>query len=90
MSAQKRPDDSVNLSVADDGKGIPPEHLPRVFDRFYRVDPARSRHTTGTGLGLAIVKSIAELHGGWASIESQPTKGTVVTMRFPSARKGGK
>lgn len=90
VSAEKGSGDSVNLSVADDGKGIPPEHLPRVFDRFYRVDPARSRHTTGTGLGLAIVRSIAELHDGAASIESQPTKGTVVTMRFPAARKGGK
>ena len=90
VSAEKGSGDSVNLSVADDGKGIPPEHLPRVFDRFYRVDPARSRHTTGTGLGLAIVRSIAELHDGAASIESKPTKGTVVTMRFPAARKGGK
>jgi len=90
VSAEKLPDGGVNLSVADDGKGIPPEHLPRVFDRFYRVDPARSRHATGTGLGLAIVKSIAELHGGSASVESQPTKGSVVTMRFPPARKGGK
>ena len=90
VSAEKQPDDSVNLSVADDGKGIPPEHLPRLFDRFYRVDPARSRHTTGTGLGLAIVKSIAELHGGSATVKSQPTKGTVVALQFPPACKGGK
>jgi signal transduction histidine kinase len=54
----------TRLSVTDRGVGIPPEHLPRVWDRFYRVDTARNRAAGGAGLGLAIVKAIAEVHGG--------------------------
>jgi len=72
------------ISVSDNGAGIPAEHLPHVFDRFYRADPARSKHTGGTGLGLAIVKSIATLHGGSASIESRVGLGTRVTLQFPT------
>jgi two-component system heavy metal sensor histidine kinase CusS len=74
---------TVLVSVVDDGCGIPFEHLPRVFERFHRVDAARSKHAGGAGLGLAIVKSVAALHGGDAQIESTPGHGTRVTLRFP-------
>ena len=80
-----RPDSQwVSVSVADAGVGIDPEHLPKIFDRFYRVDRSRSRHPQGTGLGLAIVKSIMSLHGGTATLTSTLGKGTMVTLRFPS------
>ena len=74
-------DGSVEVAVQDNGSGIAFEHLPRVFDRFYRPDPARSRH--GSGLGLALVKSIADLHGGTAAIASEVNRGTTVTLTFP-------
>lgn len=74
---------TLRVSVSDDGCGIPAEHLPRVFDRFHRVDTARSQNSGGTGLGLAIVKSVATLHGGDAQIESAPGQGTRVTISFP-------
>jgi two-component system, OmpR family, heavy metal sensor histidine kinase CusS len=79
-------DGRVLVSVVDTGCGIPPDHLPRVFDRFHRVDPARSTHAGGAGLGLAIVKTIAALHGGRAEIESRPGQGTRVTLALPAAR----
>lgn len=72
---------TTKVSVRDNGSGISPEHLPHVFDRFYRVEAARS--SEGTGLGLALVKSIAELHGGTVAIVSEPGRGTTVTLRFP-------
>lgn len=75
---------SVCVEVQDSGVGIPPEALPRVFDRFFRVDRARSSRAGGTGLGLAIVKSIVSLHQGTADIRSSPGVGTTVTLRFPS------
>ena len=75
---------AVDVAVSDTGCGITPEHLPRVFDRFFRADPARSAHSGGTGLGLAIVKSIVALHGGTVSARSELGKGTAVTLRFPS------
>ena len=75
------------VSVTDDGCGIPSEHLTRVFDRFHRVDAARSHNGGGTGLGLAIVKSVAALHGGDAQIESTIGQGTRVTLRFPAAEQ---
>ena len=74
--------ESAEINVIDNGSGISPEHLPRVFDRFYRADPSRS--SGGTGLGLALVKSIADLHGGSARIESAAGRGTTVTLSFPS------
>lgn len=80
-----RSNGSLIISVADDGCGIPAEHLSRVFDRFHRVDSARSHVNGGAGLGLAIVKSVATLHGGEAGIESSPGRGTRVTLRLPSA-----
>ena len=71
------------LTVADRGPGIPAEHLPRLTERFYRVDTARSRSLGGTGLGLALVKHIVRRHGGRLEIESRPGAGTTVTVRLP-------
>lgn len=76
-----RRDSSTEVAVIDNGAGIPPEHLPRVFDRFYRADSSRS--SDGTGLGLALVKSIVDLHGGRARIESKTDRGTTVVLTFP-------
>jgi two-component system, OmpR family, sensor kinase len=73
----------ARLTVADTGPGIAPEHLPRIWDRFYRVDKARSRKLGGTGLGLAIVKYIAEAHGGSASAASELGRGTEMTIQLP-------
>ncbi len=73
----------VTIVVADSGEGIAAEHLPHVFDRFYRADGSRSRSTGGTGLGLAIVQQLVEAQGGTASIASAPGDGTTVTIRFP-------
>jgi signal transduction histidine kinase len=71
------------LSVRDEGIGIPPEHLERVFERFYRVDKARSREEGGTGLGLAIVRHIALIHRGRCEAESHAGEGSVFTLRIP-------
>jgi heavy metal sensor kinase len=68
------------FEVSDTGMGITPEHLPHIFDRFYRVDTARSRSRGGAGLGLAIVKEIAEQHGGKATVTSEPGKGSIFTV----------
>ncbi|MCW0198229.1 ATP-binding protein [Sphingopyxis sp.] len=75
----------VRLSVSDEGDGIAPDHLPRLTERFYRVDEARSRSVGGTGLGLAIVKHISERHQGLLDIESELGKGTRVSVAFPLA-----
>lgn len=75
---------AIEVSVADSGCGIAPEHLPRIFDRFYRADSARAHSAEGAGLGLSIVKSVMALHGGSAHIASAPGKGTTVTLRFPA------
>ncbi len=79
--------DTVRLVVADQGDGIPPEHLPRLTERFYRVDAGRSRSVGGTGLGLAIVKHIVERHRGRLDIASKPNEGTrvTVTLRAPGS-----
>jgi heavy metal sensor kinase len=77
--------DEVVIAVADTGEGIPPEHLPHVFERFYRVDAARSRAQGGTGLGLAICQSIAQAHGGRLEIESEVGRGTTVMVILPRA-----
>jgi two-component system heavy metal sensor histidine kinase CusS len=74
---------AVRIEVSDSGAGIPPEALPRVFDRFFRVDASRSQSSGGTGLGLAIVQSIMQLHGGNVEIASKVGKGTQVTLRVP-------
>ncbi len=73
------------MTVTDHGPGIPREHLPRVTERFYRVDAARSRESGGTGLGLAIVKHIVERHRGSLEIKSTLGFGTSVTVRLPIA-----
>ena len=82
--AAARDDGAVRVSVTDDGCGIPPEHLPFVFDRFRRVDDSRSARTGGAGLGLAIVRTIASLHGGKVEIESEVGVGTRVALHFPA------
>lgn len=75
--------DRVEIAVADTGIGISAEHLPRIFERFYRVDPARARAEGGTGLGLAIVKHLAEAHGGSVRAASEPGRGTTITVCLP-------
>jgi len=72
------------VRVRDTGVGVPPEHLPRIFERFYRVDPSRSRSEGGTGLGLAIVKHLVEAHGGTVRAESESGRGTTVSVFFPA------
>ena len=71
------------LRVRDEGCGIEPIHLPRLFERFYRVDKARSRNLGGTGLGLSIVKHIVQAHTGAVSVDSEPGVGTTFTIRLP-------
>ncbi|HEX8795246.1 MAG TPA: ATP-binding protein [Polyangiaceae bacterium] len=77
--------DRVVLEVSDDGPGIAPEHLPRLFERFYRVDAGRSREQGGTGLGLAIVKHLVESMGGTIAVSSAPGTGTRFTVELPAS-----
>jgi two-component system phosphate regulon sensor histidine kinase PhoR len=77
--------DLVRLSVIDKGEGIPADHIPRLTERFYRVDPGRSRSVGGTGLGLAIVKHIVLRHRGRLDIASEPGEGTTVSVSLPRA-----
>jgi two-component system, OmpR family, sensor histidine kinase SenX3 len=79
----QRRDDAVEISVTDQGIGIGEKDLERVFERFYRADPARSRATGGTGLGLAIVKHIATNHGGEVRVWSVEGSGSTFTLRLP-------
>jgi two-component system, OmpR family, phosphate regulon sensor histidine kinase PhoR len=76
--------DGVTLSVSDTGSGIAPEHLPRIFERFYRADAGRSREAGGTGLGLAIVRHLVEAHGGMVRAESVVGAGTTIRIFFPA------
>jgi two-component system phosphate regulon sensor histidine kinase PhoR len=76
----------VIVSVCDTGIGIPEKDIPRIFERFYRVDKARSRELGGTGLGLAIVKHIAIVHGGTVAVESRIGRGSVFTLELPATR----
>lgn len=80
-----RADDRVRISVADTGVGIPPEHLERIFERFYTVDKSRARRYGGTGLGLSIVKHIVMLHGGTIAVASEVNQGTTFTIEVPIA-----
>jgi signal transduction histidine kinase len=82
-------DGDLVLTVADDGIGIPQRDLPRIFERFYRVDRARSRETGGTGLGLAIVRHVVENHGGRISVESELGGGTTFEVRLAAAPPDG-
>ncbi len=79
--------DMIRLSVADEGDGIAPEHIPRITERFYRVDPSRSRALNGTGLGLAIVKHIVERHRGRLKIESELGRGSTFHVFLPVAAR---
>lgn len=80
--------EQILVSVADTGEGIPAEHLPHIFERFYRVDDARSRKAGGAGLGLAIAKQMVELHGGRMWVESEVGKGSKFSFTLPIARPG--
>lgn len=86
VSAVRQDGGMVLIAVADQGEGIPAEHLPRLTERFYRVDPGRSRAMGGTGLGLAIVKHIVERHRGRLDIRSEIGIGTTVSVHLPSTR----
>jgi two-component system phosphate regulon sensor histidine kinase PhoR len=79
----------ARLEVADNGPGIEPEHLPRLFERFYRVDKARSREAGGTGLGLALVKHIAQVHGGRVEVESEVGRGSTFRVLVPRGEGAG-
>src|SRR5438093_7551197 len=79
---------TVVIAVQDTGPGIAPEHLPHLFERFYRAESARDRESGGVGLGLAIVKEIAEAHGGTVRVESEVGKGSTFTVTLPAARLG--
>jgi two-component system phosphate regulon sensor histidine kinase PhoR len=79
----EREDRTVVISVSDDGPGIPADHLPRLFERFYRVDRGRSRELGGTGLGLAIVKHVAQAHGGSVTVQSVPGEGSTFRIHLP-------
>ncbi|HVO36015.1 MAG TPA: ATP-binding protein [Gemmatimonadales bacterium] len=80
--------EGVTVEISDTGVGIPSEHLPRIFERFYRVDAARSREVGGTGLGLAIVKHLVEAHGGRVTAESALSAGTTIRILFPEPPAG--
>jgi len=75
--------DCVTLQVIDQGEGIEADHLPHIFDRFYKVDAARSTNRGGAGLGLAIVRRIVMLHGGKVYVDSQPGQGSIFTVELP-------
>jgi two-component system phosphate regulon sensor histidine kinase PhoR len=79
-------DDSAEFFVEDSGPGIAAEHLPRLTERFYRVDRSRSRETGGTGLGLAIVKHVAQRHGGHINIQSTIGQGSIFSIALPLSR----
>ena len=83
VGGQKTDADKIEIFVQDDGPGIPPESLDRVFERFYRVDKARSREQGGTGLGLSIVKHIVQSHGGKVWVKSEPGKGATFSFTLP-------
>jgi two-component system phosphate regulon sensor histidine kinase PhoR len=84
VGGKKLDDGRLEIFARDDGPGIPPESLPRVFERFYRVDKARSRDQGGTGLGLAIVKHIVQAHGGEVRVESEPGHGATFFFTLPA------
>jgi two-component system phosphate regulon sensor histidine kinase PhoR len=86
LTAGRLADGRVFVDVADNGPGIAREHIPRLTERFYRVDGSRSRDTGGTGLGLAIVKHVVQRHGGEIDIQSEPAKGSTFRLLLPAPR----
>lgn len=86
ITGQLLPDGRLEFAVTDTGPGIPPEHLPRLSERFYRVDRSRSRESGGTGLGLAIAKHVAQRHGGELRMESMLGQGSRFALVFPASR----
>jgi len=86
VSTVLRVDGGLEIRVNDSGPGIAPEHLPRLAERFYRVDGSRSRETGGTGLGLSIVKHVAQRHGGELRITSELGRGSCFTLVLPAVR----
>lgn len=84
MEIEKHANNAVQIIIKDTGVGIAEPHLPKIFDRFYRVDSSRTQSEGGTGLGLAIVKSIIDLHKGYIAISSEVGKGTTVTLTLPA------
>jgi two-component system phosphate regulon sensor histidine kinase PhoR len=88
LDAREAAGQKVEVLVSDDGPGIPREAIGRIFERFYRVDRARSRESGGTGLGLAIVKHIVQAHGGEAWVKSEPGKGSSFHFTLPRSAAG--
>ena len=86
VSAEKN-EEEIDICIEDDGPGIPPESCERIFERFYRIDKARSREMGGTGLGLSIVKHVTQLHAGTARVESTPGNGARFHLTFPIIEK---
>jgi two-component system phosphate regulon sensor histidine kinase PhoR len=86
VSTQQREDGGLDIAVLDTGPGIAAEHVPRLTERFYRVDSSRSRDTGGTGLGLSIVKHVAQRHGGELRISSEVGQGSNFTISLPAIR----
>ena len=85
ITVQARKSDKwIEINITDTGEGIPPEDLPMVFERFYRVDKSRARATGGSGLGLTIAKRLIEAHGGTITAESEPGKGSTFSFNLPA------
>ncbi len=89
VEVRRIPEGKLAISVADSGIGIPSNDLSRIFERFYRVDKARSRDVGGTGLGLSIVKHVVERMNGTVEVESRLGKGSQFTLKFPAVDSDG-